>query len=83
DPVKRKQYDRGEIDANGDPTFAGRHPRASRASAGAGRGMDDFPFADVFSDMFGGRQSGRGQDVRYTLDVDFLEAISGAKKRVT
>src|SRR5690606_31447368 len=25
----------------------------------------------------------RGRDVRYTLDVDFLEAVQGAKKRVT
>jgi DnaJ-class molecular chaperone len=27
--------------------------------------------------------SRRGQDVRYTLEVDFLEAVSGVKKRVT
>ena len=25
----------------------------------------------------------KGQDVRYTLEVDFLEAVAGAKKRVT
>lgn len=93
DPVKRRQYDRGEIDAKGDPVYAARHPHARhpharqhRAGAQNGRGgmgMDDFPFADVFTDMFGGRASGRGQDVRYTLDVDFLEAVTGTKKRVT
>lgn len=30
-----------------------------------------------------GHTSMRGQDVRYTLEVDLLEAINGAKKRVT
>jgi DnaJ-class molecular chaperone len=48
---------------------------------------------DVFSDIFGGTRSGRagarsgfsvkGPDVRYTLEIDFLEAASGTKKRVT
>ena len=43
------------------------------------------------SDIFGGAGAGnagyggrvRGQDVRYTLEVDFLEAAQGTKKRVT
>ena len=30
-----------------------------------------------------GHTAMRGQDVRYTLEVDLLEAINGAKKRVT
>ena len=82
DPVRRRQYDRGEIDAKGEPVYATRGgPRPGRPSPG--RGAEDFPFSDVFSDMFGGRGQGRGPDVRYTLDVDFLEAVSGAKKRVT
>ena len=46
----------------------------------------------MFSDLFsgggragarGGNFATRGRDVRYTLDVDFLEAVQGAKKRVT
>jgi DnaJ-class molecular chaperone len=83
DPTRRRQYDRGEIDANGEPAYGMRSPRPSRTSS-AGRGMDDFAFADVFTDMFGGgRNNGRGQDVRYSLDVDFVEAVTGAKKRVT
>jgi DnaJ-class molecular chaperone len=84
DGDRRKQYDRGEIDANGDPVHAARGP--SRGARG-GRGFDDFGFADVFTDIFGSDRSGRanlrGADVRYTLDVEFLEAVSGAKKRVT
>lgn len=82
DPVRRRQYDRGEIDANGDPAYAARAPRHARPSGG--RSPEEFGFADVFTDMFGGgRSNGRGPDVRYSLDVDFIEAISGARKRVT
>jgi DnaJ-class molecular chaperone len=96
DPEKRKQYDRGEIDANGEQrrgfhrTHAGTGPFAGRAGA---RPAEEFGFGDVFSDLFGGRgrwgaEAGspfgaRGRDVRYTLEIDFLEAATGAKKRVT
>jgi DnaJ-class molecular chaperone len=96
DPEKRKQFDRGEIDASGEPrrgfhrTYAEGGPYARRPG-GPGAG-DDFSFGDIFSDLFGsmrGRgEAGspfgvRGRDVRYSLDVDFLEAATGAKKRVT
>ena len=72
---------------------------ADRGAGGTGGGDfgGDFGFSDVFSDIFGGfrgaagagaRPGGgtyapRGRDVRYTLDVDFLEAVKGARKRVT
>jgi len=55
-------------------------------------GFDDFSFSDIFSDVFGGRGAAaggargfpsRGQDLRYTLEVDFVDSITGAKKRVT
>lgn len=54
-------------------------------------GFEDFSFSDIFSDVFGsggGRRTSpgfapRGQDLRYSLEVDFLEAVLGAKKRVT
>ena len=57
---------------------------------GAGANFEDL--SDIFSDIFGARagraQAGsghqmRGRDVRYRLDVDFLDAVNGAKKRVT
>lgn len=101
DPVKRRAYDRGEIDARGDPRHAGfrQYARGARASAGAagpngsgGAGYEEFGFGDIFSDIFGGmgpragartNYTARGQDVRYTLEVDFLEAAVGATKRVT
>ena len=70
----------------------GGRPGAGQAGGGYGPGgpADDMGFGDVFSDLFGagrGRTrsaaSVRGQDVRYTLEVDFLEAVAGAKKRVS
>ena len=96
DPDKRRAYDRGEIDGRGDPRHPGfrQYGRSARAGAGAGfnGGFDEFGFGDIFSDIFGGvgqRGGGRpnfvskGHDVRYTLEVDFLEAVGGATKRVT
>jgi DnaJ-class molecular chaperone len=99
DAEKRKQFDRGEIDASGEPrrgfhrTYAGGGPSAGRAAGGGARSSgDDFSFGDIFSDLFGtmrGRgEAGspfgvRGRDARYSLEVDFLEAATGGRKRVT
>ncbi len=85
DPAKRQAYDRGEIDAAGEPRRAYQHAGGPRG------GGPEFGFGDIFSDLFnqpGGRGPGagfslRGQDMRYTLDVDFLEAVLGTRKRVT
>ncbi|MAT34115.1 MAG: molecular chaperone DnaJ [Ponticaulis sp.] len=51
-------------------------------------GMDGFE--DLFSGLFGGGggrgarrpQSARGQDARYQIDVDFLDAVTGKKQRL-
>jgi len=97
DPKKRRAFDRGEIDARGDPRRDGFRQYASGAArgarAGARAGFEDVDVGDIFSDIFGGARYGRsgqrggfsvkGPDVRYTLELDFLEAVSGAKKRVT
>jgi DnaJ-class molecular chaperone len=97
DTEKRRQFDRGEIDAMGEPR---RYSRSYAGGAGRAPGAGDtgdFGFSDVFSDIFGGFRGAagrggatgggaytpRGRDVRYTLDVDFLEAVKGARKRVT
>lgn len=93
DPDKRRQYDRGEIDASGEPR-RGYQPHGAPYGPGARRtsgGMppDDMGFGDIFDNVFGARGGGRGQpmfrgqDVRYTLEVDLMEAVIGAKKRVT
>lgn len=91
DPDKRAKYDRGEIDEAGEPRHPFHRHQGARAH-GAGAPFDTF--GDVFADLFGARQAGargrpgggfpmRGQDMRYTLEVDFLEAVNGARKRVT
>ena len=89
DTDKRRRFDAGEIDATGEPRRG-----YARQGAGGARGPgDEFGFGDVFADIFGARGgrgarpgsgfSLRGHDARYTLEVDFLEAVLGARKRVT
>jgi DnaJ-class molecular chaperone len=74
--------------------FAG-GPEGTRYHSGAG--FEDIgEFSDLFGDLFGrGRARGgqrgtggarfamRGQDAQYRLGIDFLEAVNGAKKRIT
>lgn len=94
DSAKRKRFDAGEIDATG--AERPQHTYRYYADADAGRrydtgaGFGDFAdVGDIFADLFGRRARGaegmhmRGADVRYELAVDFLDAIKGAKKRVT
>jgi DnaJ-class molecular chaperone len=94
DPEKRKQYDRGEVDASGEPRRGFRRPGGGPFDGrpGGAQAGDDFSFGDIFSDLFGSMRGRgepgspfglRGRDVRYSLEVDFLEAAAGAKKRVT
>ncbi len=97
DPPRRRQFDSGEIDANGEPRRGFRHAHTNGRSAGNGFGQNDF--SNMFEEMFAGHRhshnaqnghrtasssfSRRGQDVRYTLEIDFVEAVTGVKKRVT
>jgi DnaJ-class molecular chaperone len=57
----------------------------AQGGPGGGAGFEDL--SDIFSDIFGGRRAQtrpmRGRDLRYRLEVDFLDAARGAKKRVT
>ncbi len=88
DPEKRRRYDAGEIDASGRDTggFYGDFSSGNRRN----RTSDNFgDFADIFGDFFGrtGTSTGggfnmRGMDYRYHLEIDFLEAVNGVKKRV-
>jgi DnaJ-class molecular chaperone len=95
DPDKRKRYDAGEIDASGQERPA-QHYYREYADGGGGyqyhsrEGFEDF--GDIFGDIFGraGYRSRRGggfdmsgMDYRYHLEIDFLEAALGAKKRVS
>ena len=96
DPEKRKQYrprrDRRDRRAAAwlPPHLRRRRPIGWPGRRGGARpGGDDFSFGDIFSDLFGsmrGRgEAGspfgvRGRDVRYSLEVDFLEAATGAQE---
>jgi DnaJ-class molecular chaperone len=93
DEEKRGRYDRGEIDSSG----AEVHPQGSyktHADTGAAHhyqsksGYGDFAdmgdvFADIFSQQGGQNFSAKGHDTQYTLGVDFLDAVTGTKARVT
>jgi DnaJ-class molecular chaperone len=91
DEDKRRQFDQGQIDANGEPRRGYQRAGTAGGQRPGQPGAEDFGFGDIFSDLFGrGRPGGapgtqplRGQDVRYTLEVDFLEAAVGSRKRVT
>jgi DnaJ-class molecular chaperone len=94
DPERRGQYDRGEIDASGEPVQ--RRPSYTEQAAGPGgrkysyAGGDDGPdLSDIFADLFsndataGGTRPRRGADQAYLLPVAFLDAINGASRRLT
>lgn len=97
DAARRAQFDRGEIDASGEPRrYAAGHTAGAGFRGTRSRGGPIFEdLGDVFTDFFsggggpwagargGGSFAQRGRDVRYTLEVDFMEAVQGAKKRVT
>ncbi|MXZ27222.1 MAG: molecular chaperone DnaJ [Gammaproteobacteria bacterium] len=60
------------------------------AGAGSGAGADPFNtiFGDIFGEVFGGRRGGgrqsrRGANLRYRLDLEFTQAIFGADMRIT
>jgi DnaJ-class molecular chaperone len=94
DADKRKRYDAGEIDETGAERQPERHfyreyaeadPSARYSRRGPSAGAD-FDY-DVFADLFRGRGEGGTfhmppQDVRYTLEIDFLDAVNGAHKMV-
>lgn len=91
DETQRARFDRGEIDADG-------NERATFQPGGGGfggfagartRGQRGDVFEDLFDGLFtrgGGRQGfgpQRGEDVRYRMEVDFLDAVNGGRRRVT
>jgi DnaJ-class molecular chaperone len=92
-PDKRRRYDAGEIDAMGNERanpfyrdYAG-GAGGFRGGEGGFGGFSGGEFSDIFGDLFGRRgPSGaftmRGMDYRYNLEISFLEAVNGVKKRV-
>lgn len=98
DEPLRARFDRGEIDADGNerPVFQPGSGFGGFAGAGAGAGAGararGRAGADGFEDLFDGLFSRggtrgfgqrRGEDVRYRMEVDFLDAVNGGRRRVT
>jgi DnaJ-class molecular chaperone len=92
DPEKRAKFDRGEIDASGAERPQHRYYRdfaEGASSYSSDAGFADFTDADdILSQFFGrgGRGANvrmRGQEVHYRLELDFLDAINGAKRQLT
>ncbi len=93
DSDSKARFDRGEIDAEGHERNAGYGFRPGGAARGysgqanTGAAESAFDLGDIFSDLFGSSQSRgfarmRGRDIRFTLDVEFLDAVNGARRRV-
>ena len=88
DKEKREKFDRGEIDGEGNPRgFAG-GPNGFPGGFGGQNGAQADPFEDILRGMFGGgrrRNPGpqRGRDVRYRVEIDFEDSITGARRRMT
>lgn len=81
DPKKRAAYDRYGMSG-------------LRSAASGDTSIFDFDFgfgdlSDIFAEFFGTRTSykrtgpERGADIRYDLEIDFLEAVNGCTKKVT
>ena len=91
DEEKRRKYDSGEIDAEGQQAPGGQYYRDFANRGGARQyqshaGFEDLgDVSDLFSDLFGqgGRvRNGRGRNVSYKLEVDFLTAANGGQTRI-
>lgn len=111
DAEKRKRYDAGEIDAQGQERPRGYYRSWSEQPAGSARagtaggpGGDSFAAGDLddlLAELFGrgggagfsgfgngpgggrGSRPVRGQDVRYRLELDLLDAVNGGPRRIT
>jgi DnaJ-class molecular chaperone len=70
--------------AEADPNM--RYRRRGEPDAGQGNGAGGFDY-DIFADLFRGRGDGGTfrmppQDMRYALEIDFLDAVNGTHRRV-
>ncbi len=95
DVERRRQFDAGEIGADGTPRQHGpfRHNWRQDPAGGFDFGAGGIDIDDIFSDLFGRAKKGggargprtapKGQDLTYTHRVSFLEAMRGGGHRVS
>jgi DnaJ-class molecular chaperone len=90
DPEKKKMYDQFGDAAFSPGGGPGARTWTWRSGEGAyegfdfsGGGADQYgSFSDIFSELFGARRSTTrrprsGEDLSYTMDIDFMEAVQG------
>ena len=95
DTEKRARFDRGEIDASGAERperqyyrdFGERRAGNPYASNAGFADFSDFADDDIMSAFFGRagqrNRTRRGSDARYSLDIDFLDAVNGGTRTIT
>lgn len=99
DKAKRAQFDRGEIDGDGNPAMPFGYGGAGGGFRGDPRGQGGFggesaDISDLFEGLFGGRAAGspfggrsapppKGANVAYRLAVSFVDAATQAPQRIT
>ena len=98
DKTKRAQFDRGEIDGDGNPAMPFGYGGGGGGNPGGGNpfGGGGADFSDIFSDLFGGRGGGsspfgagqrsappKGGNIAYRLAVQFIDAATLAPQRIT
>ncbi len=93
DAEKRKRFDNGEIDATGaerpqhhyyrDFATADEGHHYANSSGFADYMDTDDAFAELLRRGQRARANRRGQDLHYTLPIDFVDSITGANKRLT
>jgi DnaJ-class molecular chaperone len=93
DEEKRKKFDGGLLDADGNetPRYAGNPFGGGGFSPRGEADPEGIDLSDLFGEVFGRGQRGgfgfgggpqKGADVRARLEIELEEAIAGAKKRI-
>ncbi len=94
DADKRARFDRGEIDADGNPAMPPGFGGGPGSGFGGGFGSENVDLGDIFGGLFGGGRGGfggggqrrpapKGANVQYRLNVSFADAASRASQRIT
>lgn len=93
DAEKRKRFDAGEIDASGaerqqrpyyrDYASADQGHSYADSSGFADYMEDGDPFAELLRRSQQARANRRGEDLRYSLAIEFVDSIAGATRRLT
>ena len=97
DAAKRAQFDRGEIDGDGNPAspFGGGRGGGGGGNPFGGGGAEGIDLSDMFEGLFGGGRGGgspfggrrapppKGNNVSYRLKVSLTDAAVRAPQRIT